>query len=1005
MTTIKKTIGRLPQWIGDYDSSKTYKQKNRVTYLGSEFQSLIDNNTSVPATIDAKTHELVVNANWKVISNGTTPYTVSEQLKDLQGKLEQELQTLEKDGVVGRLSTLEDTVSSWDTKEEILSEVEQTLTAYVKKKTGYDLSANDFTTTLKNKLDALPTATALSQQLSGKTDTGTTTALTNRVKNIEDLIGDASNPDADDVINKVREMITFFDGITEEKTLAGMLATLKTELEAELPSSTNKLAASNISGLATVATSGSYNDLTNKPTIPSTAHKVTVNSGVKKDGSTAITGTSATAAASPSVTLGDSGVTAGAYGDSAAKTPGYGGTFKVPYVRVNSKGIVTEVSAHDVTLPASVDTHHKTGIKAGASGTNSNSAATNPYIKVLDETTYRAQVQLKGSGGTTVTSDANGVITINSETGGGAAYTPTLSSAPTSSTTSYVKDGQTVTFEIGQMCRVANAESDTGYTFYMLHNISNGAATWAEMGTPLERVRISVQSNQTTGLNALRQAATIKVTSAKSGVLYNGTIEGDSVTVKVEPGDTYTVEGSSVSGYGTPATQTYTAELEGQRTVTMTYSQTAVTVNFSQSGGDDSDISGVKPTVNGTALSNGGTVMVATGSTVEVVFPEVDGYDTPVKQTFTATGSAQEKQGLYTTTVYFMRIRTTDGNANFYQSVEVTVRYGSNSKTVKDGDTIKLPTQIEPIIEGPDVPPYKFSIHDITNNRITVKYLTEVLTVYITKNTGSGDLSSMRITVKDSNGSTLGTLADGEALSIFPGTTYTATPSDAPDGYSTPDSITRTAVDDKKTTLTFEYTEVKDEVDLGLPSGRIWATGNIVKNADGTYAIGSETERGCYFSHGNIEGHNASDSGATDDGYTFDYSTYQQTPGYTLTESYSADGGYDAARECLGGAWYTPAQTDFQELIDNCTSSWETVDGVAGRKFTSKINGKSVFFPVTGQFMNSGTLNSSSDIVYNWTREKRPNQNTAYRFRASNSDVRATDSAYRQYGLTIRAIK
>ncbi len=60
------------------------------------------------------------------------------------------------------------------------------------------------------------------------------------------------------------------------------------------------------------------------------------------------------------------------------------------------------------------DTHWTTGIAAGVSGTATNSAATNPYIKVKDNSTYRSQVRLIGSGATTVTSDANGNITISS---------------------------------------------------------------------------------------------------------------------------------------------------------------------------------------------------------------------------------------------------------------------------------------------------------------------------------------------------------------------------------------------------------------------------------------------------------------------------------------------------------------------------------------------------------------------------------------------------------------
>lgn len=58
------------------------------------------------------------------------------------------------------------------------------------------------------------------------------------------------------------------------------------------------------------------------------------------------------------------------------------------------------------------DTHYTTKIYAGASGAASNAATTNPYIKVVDNSTYRNQIQLKGANGTKVSSDTNGVITV-----------------------------------------------------------------------------------------------------------------------------------------------------------------------------------------------------------------------------------------------------------------------------------------------------------------------------------------------------------------------------------------------------------------------------------------------------------------------------------------------------------------------------------------------------------------------------------------------------------------
>lgn len=63
---------------------------------------------------------------------------------------------------------------------------------------------------------------------------------------------------------------------------------------------------------------------------------------------------------------------------------------------------------------ANTNTHYTTRLYAGASGTVANAEATNPYLKVTDDNTYRNQIQFKGSGATTVSSDANGVITISS---------------------------------------------------------------------------------------------------------------------------------------------------------------------------------------------------------------------------------------------------------------------------------------------------------------------------------------------------------------------------------------------------------------------------------------------------------------------------------------------------------------------------------------------------------------------------------------------------------------
>ena len=82
---------------------------------------------------------------------------------------------------------------------------------------------------------------------------------------------------------------------------------------------------------------------------------------------------------------------------------------KVGTITINGTGT-------DLYAPPNIDTHWTTGITAGATGTTSNSATTNgnTFIIIKDNSTHRGQIKLVCSGATSVSSDANGVITINS---------------------------------------------------------------------------------------------------------------------------------------------------------------------------------------------------------------------------------------------------------------------------------------------------------------------------------------------------------------------------------------------------------------------------------------------------------------------------------------------------------------------------------------------------------------------------------------------------------------
>lgn len=213
-------------------------------------------------------------------------------------------------------------------------------------------------------------------------------------------------------------------------------------------------------------------------------------------------------------------------------------------------------------------------------------------------------------------------------------------------------------------------------------------------------------------------------------------------------------------------------------------------------------------------------------------------------------------------------------------------------------------------------------------------------------------------------------------------------------------------------------------VDLGLPSGTLWGTGNIVQNGS-KYEIGEEWEYGAYFSWGNIDPHFSTNGSTFDDNYDWgtsvDDNPYQNTSGHSIecTEntdgpSYLPDSGHDAARELLRHKWRVPTRADFRELYNNCTYAWATINGVFGLKFTSNITGytdKYVFFPASGR--GSGTtLYSRGSGCYYWTSS---NYGSDYGYAAmawknyyGGSQVYFNNADYmdikKYYGCTIRPV-
>lgn len=154
-------------------------------------------------------------------------------------------------------------------------------------------------------------------------------------------------------------------------------------------------------------------------------------------------------------------------------------------------------------------------------------------------------------------------------------------------------------------------------------------------------------------------------------------------------------------------------------------------------------------------------------------------------------------------------------------------------------------------------------------------------------------------------------------------------------------------------------------VDMGLPSGVLWAKRNIdVTQPDGFAASPFQYECS-FFSWGNVDGHNPISTSAFDyDFGTSNGGVYASTSGATIHYPSSAGPSYDIARKTLGAPWRLPSTDDCKELFDNCdfveadgetvidasqTNKLVTVNSIIGVYLKSKINGNLLFFPCSGR--------------------------------------------------------
>ena len=204
-----------------------------------------------------------------------------------------------------------------------------------------------------------------------------------------------------------------------------------------------------------------------------------------------------------------------------------------------------------------------------------------------------------------------------------------------------------------------------------------------------------------------------------------------------------------------------------------------------------------------------------------------------------------------------------------------------------------------------------------------------------------------------------------------------------------------------------EATKVEENyVDLGLPSGLLWATCNV--------GASKPEEYGDYFAWGET----TPKSDCSWSTYTLGSDEKQLTK-YCNDSECGKDGfkddkttldlADDAAHANRGDQWRMPTTADFQELIDNTNSEW--VDnyngtGVKGRLFTAS-NGNSIFLPAAG-YRYGTLLSDAGSYGYYWSSSLGsdcPDRAYYQDFNSGYVDVGSGGYDIRCYGHTVRPVR
>lgn len=191
-------------------------------------------------------------------------------------------------------------------------------------------------------------------------------------------------------------------------------------------------------------------------------------------------------------------------------------------------------------------------------------------------------------------------------------------------------------------------------------------------------------------------------------------------------------------------------------------------------------------------------------------------------------------------------------------------------------------------------------------------------------------------------------------------------------------------------------------VDLGLPSGNLWAECNL--------GVSSPEAYGDYYAWGEVEpkqeytypNHKWYKEGAPSLGFT----KYNNEDGKLTLEDED-----DAVIQKLGNGWRTPTLADFRELTNQkyTTIKKTTLNGVVGYQITSKKNKKSIFIPCAGFKQDkpqTREISSSEEVAICMTNLRRIDDKVfnAWSF-AFQDDRIARYGKRRPDGISVRPVK